>query len=192
MPAGALWRPCPPGLKQEEADASISGQAIKRINELFALDKTLADKTPEERQQERLRLEKDKLEAFFAWLEKAQPGILPKSALGKAVNYALNHKEGLSVYLNDGNAALSNNICERAIRSFTIGRKNWLFSASPKGAAASAAVYSVVETCKANGIAPFKYLVYLFERMPNMNFKIHPEKLDALLPWNEEIQNSCK
>ena len=182
----------PTGLKQEEADASISGQAIKRINELFALDKTLADKTPEERQQERLRLEKDKLEAFFAWLEKAQPGILPKSALGKAVNYALNHKEGLSVYLNDGNAALSNNICERAIRSFTIGRKNWLFSASPKGAAASAAVYSVVETCKANGIAPFKYLVYLFERMPNINFKIHPEKLDALLPWNEEIQNSCK
>ena len=59
----------PPGLKQEEADTSISGQAIRRINELFALDKPLANKTPEERQQERLRLEKDKLEAFFAWLE---------------------------------------------------------------------------------------------------------------------------
>ena len=182
----------PQGLKQEEKNASISGQAIKRIDELFAVDKTLADKTPEERQQKRLRLEKDKLEAFFVWLEEVQPGALPKSALGKAINYALNHKEGLSVYLNDSNAALSNNICERAIRNFTIGRKNWLFSASPKGAAASAAVYSVVETCKANGIAPFKYLVYLFERMPNINFKIHLEKLDALLPWNEEIQNSCK
>ena len=182
----------PPGLKQEEADASISVQAIRRINELFALDKTLANKTPEERQQERLRLEKDKLEVFFVWLETAQPGTLPKSALGKAVNYALNHKEGLSVYLNDGHAALSNNICERAIRSFTIGRKNWLFSASPKGATASAAVYSVVETCKANGIDPFKYLVYLFERMPNINFKIHPEKLDELLPWNEEVKNNCK
>ncbi|WP_081371922.1 IS66 family transposase [Selenomonas ruminantium] len=168
----------PPDLKQEEADTSISGQAVKRIKELLALE-TLADKTPEERQQERLRLEKDKLEAFFVWLEKVQPGTLPKSALGKAVNYALNHREGLSIYLNDGNAALSNNICERAIRSFTIGRKNWLFSASPKGAAASAAVYSVVETCQANGIAPFKNLVYLFERMPNMNFKIHPEEPGA-------------
>ena len=73
-----------------------------------------------------------------------------KSAFGKSVNYALNHKEGLSVYLNDGNAALSNNICERAIRNFIIGCKNWPFSASPKGATASAAVYSVVETCKAN------------------------------------------
>ncbi|SEH40414.1 transposase domain-containing protein, partial [Selenomonas sp. KH1T6] len=83
-------------------------------------------------------------------------------------------------------------ICERAIRSFTIGRKNWLFSASPKGAAASAAVYSVVETCKANDIDPFKYLVYLFERMPNMNFKIHPDELDELLPWNEEVQKNCK
>lgn len=142
----------------------------------------MADKTPVERQQERLRLEKDKLEAFFVWLETVQPGTLPKSALGKAVNYALNHKDGLSVYLNDGNAALSNNICERAIRSFTIGRKNWLFLASPKGATASAAVYSVIETCKANSIDPFKYLVYLFERMPNTNFKLHPDELDALPP----------
>ena len=182
----------PPGLKQEEADASISGQAIKRINELFALDKTLADKTSEERQQERLRLEKDKLEAFFVWLEKVQPGTLPKSALGKAVNYALNHKEGLRVYLKDGNAALSNNIFERSIRSFTIGRKNWLFSASPKGAGAIAAIYSMVETCKTNGIDPFKYMVYLFERMLNMNFKIHPEELDTLLPWNKGDQNNCK
>ena len=182
----------PQGLKQEEKKASISGQAIKRIDELFAVDKTLADKTPEERQQKRLRLEKDKLEAFFVWLEEVQPGALPKSALGKAINYALNHKEGLSVYLNDSNAALSNNICERAIRNFTIGRKNWLFSASPKGADASAAIYSVIETCKANDIDPFKYLVYLFERMPNMNFKIHPEELDTLLPWNEEIQKNCK
>ena len=61
-----------------------------------------------------------------------------------------------------------------------------------KGATASTAVYSVVETCKANGINPFKYLVYLFERMPNINFKIHPEKLDELLPWNEEVKNNCK
>lgn len=98
------------------------------------------------------------------------------------VNYDLNQREGLSVYLNDGDAALTNNICERAIRSFTVGRKNWLFSASPKGTTASAAVYSMIETCKANSIDPFKYLVYLFERMPNTNFKLHPDELDALLP----------
>ncbi|WP_196592889.1 IS66 family transposase [Pectinatus sottacetonis] len=182
----------PAGLTKEDAATSVSGQAIQRINEFFALDKGLADKTPEARQAERLRLIKNKLEAFFAWLETIRPGTLPKSALGKAVNYTLNHKEGLRVFLKDGNVALSNNICERAIRNFTIGRKNWLFSASPKGAAASAAIYSIVETCKANGLAPFSYLTYLFERIPNMDFKIHPEKLDAVLPWTDEIQKNCK
>ena len=181
----------PTGLDQDAVNASVSGQAIKRINELFALDKILIDKTAAERQQERLRLEKDKLEAFFAWLEEIHAGILPKSALGKAVNYAINHRGGLSVFLKDGNTALSNNICERAIRNFTIGRKNWLFSASPKGAAASAAVYSIVETCKANGLDPFQYLTHLFERIPNIDFKIHPEQLDTLLPWNGEIPKNA-
>lgn len=117
---------------------------------------------------------------------------MPKSALGKAVNYALNHKEGLSVYLQKGYVALSNNICERAIRNFTIGRKNRLFSASPKGPAASATVYSIVETCQANGVDPFKYLTYLFERIQNLDFKVQPEKLDEILPWNEEVQTNCK
>lgn len=67
------------------------------------------------------------------------PKVLPKSKLGKAVQYSLAHQEELQAFLEDGNAALSNNICERAIRNFTIGRKNWLFSDSPKGAKASAA-----------------------------------------------------
>ena len=137
-------------------------------------------------------LEKDKLEAFFVWLEGIQPKVLPKSALGKAVNYALNHRKGLSVFLTDGNIALSNNICERAIRNFTIGRKNWLFSASPKGASASAAVYSIVETSKANDLEPFRYLTYLLEKLPNINFKIHPEVLKDFLPWSKEVQQKCK
>ena len=182
----------PAGISPEEAAESISGQAIRKINELFALDKELSHKSAEERQAERLRLEKDKLEAFFVWLEGIQPKVLPKSALGKAVNYALNHRKGLSAFLTDGNIALSNNICERAIRNFTIGRKNWLFSASPKGAAASAAVYSIVETSKANGLEPFRYLTHLFENLPNLNFKIHPKLLENFLPWNDEIQKNCK
>lgn len=73
----------------------------------------------------------------------------PNSA--KAVQYSLSHKEALQAFLKSGNAALSNNICERAIRNFTIGRKNWLFSDSPKGAKASAAVYSIIETAQSNG-----------------------------------------
>ena len=114
----------PTGLEKEEIAETTSGQALNRINELFALDKELAELPVAERQQERLRLEKDKLEALFMWLKTVQPETAPKSALGKAVNYVLNHQEGLSVYLLHGAAAMSNNICERAIRNFTIGRNN--------------------------------------------------------------------
>ena len=95
-------------------------------------------------------------------------------------------------YLNDGHCTLSNNICERAIRNFTIVRKNWLFSDSPKGADASAAAYSIIETCKANGLDPFKYLTFLFETMPNLDFKRHPERIDECLPWNADVQEKCK
>ena len=70
--------------------------------------------------------------------------------------------------------------------------KNWLFSASPKGAVVSAAVYSIVETSKANGLEPFRYLTYLFEKLPNINFKIHPELLEDFLPWSKEVQQNCK
>ena len=106
---------------------------------------------------------------------------------GQAINYVLNH-----LYSIHSEATMSNNICERAIRNFTIGRKNWLFSGSPKGAAASAAAYSMIETSKANGLDPFKYLTYLFTKLPNMDFKIHPELLDSVLPWADEIQQNCK
>ena len=101
-------------------------------------------------------------------------------------------KEALQAFLKSGNAALSNNICERAIRNFTIGRKNWLFSDSPKGAKASAAVYSIIENAKANGLNPFQYLKYLFEHLPNADIQRHPEHLDDVLPWNEIIQQNCK
>ncbi len=120
------------------------------------------------------------------------PKVLPKSKLGKAVQYSLAHQEERQAFLEDGNAALSNNICERAIRNFTIGRKNWLFSDSPKGAKASAAVYSIIETANANALNPFQYLRYLFEQLPNADIQRHPEKLDAFLPWNETSQQNCK
>ena len=87
---------------------------------------------------------------------------------------------------------MTNNICERAIQNFTIGRKNWLFSASPKGAEASATIYSIIETCKANGLEPYTYLTYLFEKLPNLDFKNHPELLQQVMTWSEEIQNICK
>ncbi len=71
-------------------------------------------------------------------------------------------------------------------------RKNWLFSGSPKGARTSAAIYSIIETAKANGLVPYKYLKFIFEELPGVQFKTHPEFLEDYLPWNEEVQQLCK
>lgn len=91
----------------------------------------------------------------------------------------------------DGRLEISNNRAERAIKPFVIGRKNFLFSKSPKGATASAIVYSVIETAKANGLNPFFYLTYLFEKLPNID-QANMDQLDALLPWSKSIPDECK
>ena len=100
--------------------------------------------------------------------------------------------DGLTCYLQDGHCDVSNNTAENSILPFTVGRKNWLFSNSPKGAKASAIVYSLIETAKANDLDPERYLKYLFEKLPNTaNFK-DAETLDQYLPWATEPQEKCK
>ncbi|KPU43037.1 transposase IS66 family protein [Oxobacter pfennigii] len=117
---------------------------------------------------------------------------MPKSKLNEAFYYALTHKEGFMNYLLDGNCSISNNLAENSIRPFTVGRKNWLFSGSPNGAAASAAVYSIVESAKANGLNPYKYLHYIFSELPGVIFGQYPEFLEDYLPWSPGVQESCK
>ena len=98
--------------------------------------------------------------------------------LAEAVNYAQNRKDTLMTYLEDGHCSLSNNLSENAIRPFTVGRKNWLFSASPKGAASSAIVYTMVEMAKANDLNTYKYLTYLLSQRPDA--KMSDEQLEQL------------
>ena len=95
-------------------------------------------------------------------------------------------------YLLDGRCFLSNNAAEKAIRPFTVGRKNWLFADTPKGATASAVVYSLVETAKANGLNVYKYLKYLLMYMSASDWCNYPDLLDDILPWNPEVQKRCK
>lgn len=95
-------------------------------------------------------------------------------------------------YLLDGNCSISNNLAENSIRPFTIGRKNWLFSGSPKGAEASAGIYTLVETAKANGLNPRKYIQYILSDIPGSAFLQYPEFLEDYLPWNPVIQKICR
>lgn len=159
-------------------------------NQLFKVEESLKDLSPEERFCKRLELEKPILEAFWCWLEKLE--VLKGSVLGKAVTYAKNQRAFMENYLLDGRCALSNNAAENAIRPFTVGRKNWLFADTPKGASASAAVYSLIETAKANGLNVFSYLQQLLLYMPDMDWQNHPEDLDDVMPWSPIVQTECK
>jgi len=165
----------------KERQGSVAQEATCRIGKLFWLEKQWKNLKPEDRH--RLRLEKSKplAEAFFRWLETLL--CLPKSATGKAINYALDQREWLmNVYL-DGCAEISNNRAENAVRPYALGRRNWLFCNTVKGAEASAVIYSIIETAKENGLKPFEYLEFLLESMPAAKMG----HLDALLPWGESV-----
>ncbi len=135
-------------------------------------------------------MEKPILEAFWCWLENLN--VLNGSALGKAVTYAKNQRKYMENYLLDGRCSISNNAAENAIRQFAVGHKNWLFADTPKGASASAAVYSIIETAKANGLNVYTYLEYLLLYMPDTDWRNCPEELDMLMPWSEDVQAECK
>ena len=176
---------------KKDADAPFTSAEMGRdyCDQLFYIEKGLKDLSPEERKLKRLELEKPVLDAFWCWVESLN--ALKGSALGKAITYAINQKPYMENYLLDGRCALSNNVAENAIRPFTVGRKNWLFADSPKGAASSAAVYSIIETAKANNLNVYTYLEYLLLYMPDTDWRNHPEYLDDLMPWSAAVQEEC-
>ena len=102
------------------------------------------------------------------------------------------HSQEFFNYLGDGNCSISNSLAENCIRPFVIGRKNWLFAGSPKGAAASAGIYTLVETAKANGLDAMKYIKYILADMPGSRFLENPEYLDDYLPWDPMVQERCR
>ena len=177
--------------KGKEYDYSLPAvQGVQFCSKLFDCERYSKAKnhTAEQRKQFRLEKEKPILEAFWNWLDQQRPN--KGTRLAKAVNYAQNRKDTLMTYLEDGHCSLSNNLSENAIRPFTVGRKNWLFSASPKGAASSAIVYTMVEMAKANDLNTYKYLTYLLSQRPDD--KMSDEQLEQLAPWSETAKTNCQ
>lgn len=106
--------------------------------------------------------------------------MIPGSLLGKALHYLSSQWPKLTRFVENGDWPIDNNLCENAIRPFVVGRRNWLFCDTVAGARASANLYSLIETCKANSIEPYNYLVELFRQLP---LAITVEDFEALLPW---------
>jgi hypothetical protein len=161
-------------------------EAIRRIGALFHLEDLWSGMPPDERHKKRLEESKPLAESFFTWLETLK--VLPKSVLGGAMDYASGQRPWLRNFYLDGRTELSNNRAENAVRPFTIGRKNWLFCNTVKGARVSSIVYSIIETAKANCLMPFEYLEFLFETIPDTT----TSQLDVLLPWGELVPEHCR
>jgi hypothetical protein len=173
------------------ADAKTSKAAIgyDYCNRLFAMDKNWEELSAERRYEERLKNMKPLLDEFWEWVQQINP--LPNSNLGKAITYALNQKESLNHFLLDGRIELSNNRAENAIRPYVTGRKNWLFADTIRGAKASAIVYSMIETAKANQLNPYMYLVNLLTKLPSLK-ELTQESLVSYLPWSPELPSWCR
>lgn len=170
---------------------SLVREGLEFCNRLFAIERDLRDATPEERERARRARSRPVLAQFLWWLRAQRAIALPKSPLGQAVTYCLNQWTPLTNFLRDGRLEIDNNRSERSIKPFVIGRKNFLFAKTPRGAQASAIVYSIVETAKENGLNPRAYLQYLFEQLPNRDRK-DPAIWDDLLPWSPALPPTLK
>lgn len=163
---------------------SHAKSALEFIRQLYLIERGMNESkttvTPELRLQQRTERSAPVTQQFHAWLEALAPSVLPQSPLGKAMHYALGQWQKLTVFLQHAIVPLDNNRCENAIRPFVIGRKGWMFADTVKGATASANLYSLVESAKANGVEPHAYLTHVFERLPHAKTV---EEFEALLPW---------
>lgn len=162
--------------------------ALNLINKLYGIERDLKEVGDEHRYEGRQQNSLPVLAQLHAWLEKTQPQVTAQNALGKAISYLSNNWNKLVRYTEAGYLPIDNNTAERAIRPFVIGRKNWLFSDTPKGATASAQLYSLVETAKANGQEPYAWLRHALERLPQAS---RVEDFEALLPWNCSLASPC-
>lgn len=166
---------------QPKGKRGKADEAVALIGKLYRIERECKDAKPEHRHLARQSDSVPVLAELHAWMLKHAPLVTPKSALGTALAYMGNLWPQLNRYTERGDLPIDNNRCENAIRPFVIGRKAWLFSDTPAGAHASAVIYSLVQTAKANGLEPYTWLRRVLRDLPAAKTV---EAVEALLPWN--------
>lgn len=184
------------GTKNPALKTSVAHQALELIGAIYAAEGSLKDLSREERFKQRQVAVKPLVEAFFAWVreQRDKNTAPPKSKTAEGLNYCLNQEKYLRVFLTDGDIPIDNSASERAIRTFCIGKKNWVLHNTTKGARASAVIYSLSETAKANNLKPYEYFKHLLSELPNRagdDGNIDPSGLDDLLPWAKDLPVEC-
>lgn len=176
----------------KEIPGSKGAEGREYVNLLFRLEKEISDLSYEDKKAKRQEASRALLDAFWSWVENTITIPTTNEKLTKALNYSLNHKNELEMFLEDGRLEISNNLCESHIRPFATARRAWLFADTPNGARANAVLYTLVETARANDLNVYAYLDYLLAEMPNADFCNHPEIIDAMLPWSDKLPESCR
>jgi transposase len=168
--------------------APIAIETIRRMDELFAIERDINGKPPHERRRVRQEHSRPLVVALEIWLREQRAKLSARNEVAKAISYSLNCWEGLVRFLDDGRLCMSNNAAERALRSIAVGRNNWTFAGSDEGGRRAAAIYTLIETAKLNNVDPQAWLADVLARLQD-----HPAKrIDELMPWNWKREREQK
>ena len=183
-------------LPEEALKNSIAYQALARISAIYKLDGSWKERTSEYRMEHRQRILKPLVDEYFDWVKEQIKtcNVLPKSETGEGLSYSINQEKYLRAFLDNRDIPIDNSACERAIRPFCVGRKNWNVIDTVEGAQASAIVYSIAETAKVNNLKPYQYFEYLLTELPERisRKKDSTFSLDDLMPWSPKLPMSCR
>ena len=174
--------------EHKQMDTTSDGyKGIEYCDELFKIERKIAEFSVEEKLKWRQEKSKPILEAFFEWVKIMNEKIILNKKLKQAITYAINQEKELSQFLNDGRIPLTNSLAERAIRPFAVHRKNWLFADSVAGAKANATMYTIIESAKLNNLNIEKYIKYLLDELPQLESIYDENVLEKYLPWSKEL-----
>ena len=179
-------------LPKEGRSKSTAHLVMKQIQAIYREEGKLKDLSVEERLQQRQLVVKPLVDALFVYLKNTASEVASKTKLSDAYGYMLNQEKYLRVFLDDGEVPIDNNASERAIRGFCVGKKNWQMIDTISGAKASAIIYSIAETAKANDLKPYDYFEYLLSEIPEHMEDTDKSFLEDLLPWSEKLPEQIR
>jgi transposase len=172
----------------KQGEAPIASEAVRRIDMLFEIERSINGKTPEQRLAVRRERSRPLVVDLEIWMRQQRALLSTKNDTAKAINYLFNRWAAFTRFLDDGRVCLTNNAAERALRGVAVGRRNWTFAGSDAGGDRAAAVYTLIETCKMNDVDPQAWLADVLTRLPD-----HPaNKVADLLPWNWKSNQKSK
>ena len=180
------------GLGEEKAAGTAAAEALIQIQNIYHTDNGLLKLLPSERKKRRKTLVKPLVDTFFEWCRKSIDRVPPSSETADGIKYCINQEKYLRVFLDDPQIPLDNNLAEQAIRPFCVGKKNWKLIDTVHGAQASAIIYSIVETAKANDLNIYNYFKHLLTEIPKHMDDTDRSFLDPLLPWSKQLPAECR